>query len=50
MDYQELWNRLRRELVTFRVEKVTSIDPNILLRFMTFLEEVEKIRDEQEGG
>jgi len=47
MDHTALWVRLREEMLYLITHQVKSIDPHIILSYMTFLEEIEEQKDEQ---
>ena len=44
MDYQACWGNLRAELLELEMKLVRSIDPEIVLAFMRYIEEREENR------
>ena len=46
MDYQAMWEKLRVEFRFLRSNEVKAVDPTILIAYMSYIEEVEKLRSQ----
>ena len=42
MNYKELWTRLKNEVTYLCSQRVSSVNPYIILGYMSFLEEIER--------
>ncbi len=50
MDYSKMWEVLRAQLYSLRSQEVKAVDPTIVIAYMGYIEEVEKLRNQVEGG
>jgi len=40
MDYKEMWIRLQKEMSDLESKDVSSVDPSVVLSYMSFLEQL----------
>ena len=52
MNYQAMWEKLRVEFHFLRSNEVKAVDPSIVIAYMSYIEEIEKLRSQlpEEGA